>query len=140
MFALEWCEFCWALRKLFARYGIAYRSVDLDSVEYQKDDRGGKIRAALARTTGATTIPQVFVAGELIGGCTETLDAMKSGRLPALLRKSGVKFDESASADPYSFLPGWLAVTSILGIRAIRAASQDHCGFITFPTMPATSP
>jgi cysteine synthase len=108
MFALEWCEFCWALRKLFARYGIAYRSVDLDSVEYQKDDRGGKIRAALARTTGATTIPQVFVAGEFIGGCTETLDAFKSGRMQTLLRNSGVKFDESASADPYSFLPGWL--------------------------------
>src|SRR5690606_17752047 len=34
LFALEWCEFCWSVRKLFARLGIEYRSVDLDSVEY----------------------------------------------------------------------------------------------------------
>ncbi len=37
MFALEWCEFCWSVRRMFAKHGIAYRSVDLDSVEYQKE-------------------------------------------------------------------------------------------------------
>src|SRR5262249_36402167 len=52
MFAFEWCEFCWAVRKLFAAYRIPYRSVDLDSMEYQQDNRGGKIRAALAARTG----------------------------------------------------------------------------------------
>ena len=108
MFALEWCEFCWAVRKAFARYGVPYRSVDLDSVEYQKNDRGGKIRAALAQVSLMATIPQVFVGGELIGGCTETLDAFKSGRLQTLLRRSGVAFDSSVDADPHSFLPGWL--------------------------------
>src|SRR5262249_58812328 len=40
LFSLEWCEFCWSVRKFFARLGIAYRSVDLDSVEYQKNDLG----------------------------------------------------------------------------------------------------
>jgi len=108
MFALEWCEFCWAVRKLFARYGIAYRSVDLDSVEYQQDNRGGKIRGALTARTTMTTIPQVFVGGEFIGGCTETLDACKSGRLQELLRKSNVAFDTDVTVEPYSFLPSWL--------------------------------
>ena len=51
MFALEWCEFCWSVRRLFAEYKIPYRSIDLDSVDYQRDDRGGKIRAALAART-----------------------------------------------------------------------------------------
>ena len=41
MFALEWCEFCWSVRRLFGKYRIAYRSIDLDSVEYQRGDRGG---------------------------------------------------------------------------------------------------
>jgi len=108
MFALEWCEFCWAVRRLFARHGIVYRSVDLDSVEYQKDNRGGQIRAALSQRTGVTTIPQVFVKGELIGGCTETMDAFKSGRFQQLLREAGAAFDERVDVDPYSFLPGWL--------------------------------
>ena len=57
MFALEWCEFCWSVRKMFARYGIPYRSIDLDSVEYQKDDRGGQIRAALTARTAVSHDP-----------------------------------------------------------------------------------
>ena len=30
MFALEWCEFCWSVRRMFDAAGIAYRTVDLD--------------------------------------------------------------------------------------------------------------
>ena len=108
MFALEWCEFCWAVRKMFARNGIAYRSVDLDSVEYQKDDRGGKIRAALTARTSMATIPQIFVGGEFIGGCTDVFDAYKAGRLQGLLDKHQAPYDRSLNVDPYSFLPTWL--------------------------------
>ena len=108
MFALEWCEFCWAVRKLFARHGIGYRSVDLDSVEYQAGDRGGKIRAALSGRTSMSTIPQVFIGGEFIGGCTDVFDACKAGRLQALLERHGVAYDRSVQIDPYSFLPSWL--------------------------------
>jgi cysteine synthase len=108
MFALEWCEFCWAVRRMFAKHAIAYRSVDLDSVEYQRDDRGGKFRAALSARTSMATIPQVFVAGEFIGGCTDVFDAYKAGRLQALLDEHGVPYDRTVQVDPYSFLPTWL--------------------------------
>ena len=108
MFALEWCEFCWSVRQLFARLGIRYRSVDLDSVEYQEGDRGGKIRAVVRDLTGAMTIPQVFVGGKPMGGCTEVFDAFKSGALQAELKRSGAGFDEQAEFDPYSLLPTWL--------------------------------
>jgi len=108
VFSFEFCEFCWSVRKMFAQCKIPYRSVDLDSVEYQKDDRGGKIRAALTARTSCTTIPQVFVGGEFIGGCTEVFDAYKDGRLQQLLSNSGVEYDETADIDPYRCLPGWL--------------------------------
>jgi cysteine synthase A len=108
LFALEWCEFCWSVRKMFARLGIEYRSVDLDSVAYQKDDLGGKIRAVLAERTGAKTIPQIFVGGKHIGGATDTFDAWRDGSLPKQLRDLGVKFDAAAQLDPYSLLPKWL--------------------------------
>ena len=108
LFALEWCEFCWALRKLFGQCGIPYRSVDLDSTAYQQDDRGGQIRAVLRERTGSRTIPQVFVGGEFIGGSTETMEAFKTGRLQALLRSHGVSFDEDVTLDPYSLMPGWI--------------------------------
>jgi cysteine synthase A len=108
LFALEWCEFCWSLRKLFAKCAIPYRSVDLDSTAYQRNDRGGQIRAVLRARTGSKTIPQVFVGGQFIGGCTETLDAFKEGKLQALLVRHGVRFDQDILVDPYSLLPTWL--------------------------------
>jgi len=55
-----------------------------------------------------TTIPQVFVGGEFVGGCTETFDAWRSGRLQSLLDAARVQFDRSANLDPYSYLPNWL--------------------------------
>jgi cysteine synthase len=108
LFALEWCEFCWSVRRLFAKHGIAYRSVDLDSVEYQQDNRGGKIRAALTARTSFTTIPQIFVGGEFLGGCTDVFDAYKQGRFQALLDQNNVSYDRTVKVDPYSFLPTWL--------------------------------
>jgi cysteine synthase A len=108
MFALEWCEFCWAVRKMFGRYKIPYRSIDLDSVEYQKDNLGGKIRAALTTRTSVATIPQIFVGGEFLGGSTDLFNAWKQGRVQSLLSNARVEYDKSVTADPYSFLPTWL--------------------------------
>lgn len=108
MFALEWCEFCWAVRKLFARCDVAYRSVDLDSAAYQVEDLGGRLRGALRERTGSRTIPQIFVAGRFIGGATEVFDAFKSGELQRELAAAGVAFDHDARVDPYQLLPAWL--------------------------------
>jgi cysteine synthase A len=108
MFALEWCEFCWAVRKMFGRYKIPYRSVDLDSVEYQKDNLGGKIRAALTARTSIATIPQIFVGGEFLGGSTDFFNAWKQGRVQSLLANARVQYDQGIDVDPYSFLPAWL--------------------------------
>ena len=81
MFALEWCEFCWSVRKHVRR------------VQDRRTARSISTRSSTSRTTAAdrsarrsrahdaaTTIPQIFVGGELIGGCTETLQAFKDGR------------------------------------------------------------
>jgi cysteine synthase A len=108
MFALEWCEFCWSVRKLFERLGIAYGRIDLDSVEYQENDRGGRIRGVLAERTGSGTIPQIFIGGEHIGGCTDLFDAWRAGKIQARLKSLGVPFDEQDDIDPYTLLPKWL--------------------------------
>ena len=108
MFALEWCEFCWSVRRLLGRLQIRYRAVDLDSVEFQREDRGGRIRAALAERTSVATIPQIFIGGEFVGGCTDLFDAWRGGRAQQLLERSGVDYDRSAKIDPYTFLPAWL--------------------------------
>ncbi len=109
MFALEWCEFCWSVRRLFTALSIPYRSVDLDSVAYQADDLGGRIRAALRARTGQPTIPQIFVAGDFIGGCSEIFDAAERGELKQRLQAAGVSFDDSADVAFHKLLPNWLS-------------------------------
>ncbi len=108
LFALEWCEFCWSVRKMFAYYEIPYRSIDLDSVPFQHENRGGKIRAAIEEQTGQKTIPQIFIGGKHIGGATELFDSCRDGSMAELLRENSVNFNREISMDPYSFLPSWL--------------------------------
>ncbi|WP_275259595.1 glutaredoxin domain-containing protein [Seongchinamella unica] len=108
MFSLEWCEFCWSVRKMFRELGISYRCIDLDSVAYQRDNRGGELRAALLQRLGTPTIPQVFVGGEYVGGATETFDAFNEGRLQKLMDQEGIDYDKGMRFNAYNFLPKWL--------------------------------
>jgi cysteine synthase len=108
LFALEWCEFSWSVRRLFARAGIQYRRIDLDSVEYQRDDLGGKIRAVLANRIGAATIPQIFVGGEHIGGCSELFDAWRDHSLQRRFTDNRIRYDTQVRLDPYALLPKWM--------------------------------
>lgn len=108
MFALQWCEFCWSVRKMLARYEIPYISVDIDSVQYAENNRGQKIREVLKDKTGWTTIPQIFIGGQFIGGCTDIFDSCKNGSLSKQLDDLGITFNKIVDDDPYSFLPKWL--------------------------------
>jgi cysteine synthase A len=108
MFALEWCEFCWSVRKLFAALDIPYRSLDLDSVEYQVENRGGKIRAVLSQHTGSPTIPQVYIGGQHVGGGTDVMEMYEDGSLYATLTELGVPYKEDPEVKASQFLPNWL--------------------------------
>ena len=108
MFALEWCEFCWSVKKMCAAYGIEFKSVDIDALEYQENNRGGKLRAALRGKTTWDTFPQIFIGGEFAGGCTDVFDEWKDGSLQKRLGGLQIDYDETTGKDPYSFLPGWL--------------------------------
>jgi len=108
MFALEWCEFCWSVRKLFAALGVPYRSVDLDSVAFQNDDLGGRIRVVLRARTGQATIPQIYIGGEHIGGATDLFDEHREGTMAERLVEQGVVYDRQAHVDPEGLLPKWL--------------------------------
>jgi len=108
LFALEWCEFCWSARKLLKALGVPYRDVALDAVEFQTDELGLRLRRALGRRTGAPTIPQIFVGGQHLGGCTDAFDAYRSGRLADMLAKVSLSMAPAPGFSPEALLPGWL--------------------------------
>ena len=112
MFALEWCEFSWAVRRFLKDMGVSFRSVDLDSVAMQAEGLGGDIRKALRLRTGEPTIPQIFIGGVHAGGAVDVLTRHDRGELVALLRKAGVAPTGDTKLVAQSYLPIWLASRS----------------------------
>ena len=108
MFGLRWCEFGWALRRLFERIGTPLHEIHVDDPALQRDALAGAVRAALAARTGSVTLPQLFVAGTHVGGCTDAIAAWREGRLQPLLRRAALPFDADAHVDLPSLLPAWV--------------------------------
>ena len=108
MFSLEWCEFCWSVRKMMDSCDIPYVTVDLDSVAYQQNDRGGKILEVLTARNDWPTIPQIYLGEDFVGGATDLFDVGKAGELEARLEAQRIPYNENIGRDPYSYLPGWL--------------------------------
>jgi cysteine synthase len=108
LFALEWCEFCWSVRKFFHEMDIPHHVVALDAMALQDGDMGLRLRRALTRRTGMPTIPQIFVGGTFVGGCTDVFDAHASGDLQARLLAAGVSHRSNAVPDAYEMLPKWI--------------------------------
>jgi len=108
LFGLEWCEFCWSVRKLLDRLEIPFRPVDLDSVAYQVDGRGAQLRELVRRHTGINTLPQIFIGGQYAGGCIDMFEKFTGGQLAEELQGVGISLHQEPDFDPYSLLPGWL--------------------------------
>ncbi|MEW4982086.1 MAG: glutaredoxin domain-containing protein [Cycloclasticus sp.] len=108
MFSLEWCEFCWAVAKLFVEYEIPYRIINLDAAEYVDNDRGRNIRLALNKETTWNTLPQIFIGGDFVGGCMDIFTECKNGKLQERLQRLGIPYNQAITTEPTSFLPAWL--------------------------------
>lgn len=108
MFSLEWCEFCWSVRKMMKQCGIPFITIDLDSVAYQENNRGGKILDVLKHQNNWDTIPQLYVGDQFMGGATDFFDACKENSLEPQLKILNISFNDEINLDPYRFLPTWL--------------------------------
>ena len=78
MYAADWCPYCARARSLLVSKGVAVEEIDVEAV-------AGAHADMLARC-GRSTVPQIFIGDEHIGGCDEldTLDA--AGRLDPMLK------------------------------------------------------
>ena len=108
MFALEWCEFCWSVKKILDKYNIHYRTVDIDSAELGVNEIGNKMRRVLEKTNDWETMPQIYIGGNFIGGCTDLFDKCIDKSLQTMLDEHQIPYDKSVDIDPYALLPNWL--------------------------------
>lgn len=50
-------------------------------------ENGPQLQQAMASRAGRSTVPQVFVRGQHVGGCDDTLAAQKSGKLLEMMKQ-----------------------------------------------------
>lgn len=80
IYTKESCPFCIRAKQLLSQKGV-------DFVEYNLEDKPDELEA-LKKKTGWRTVPQIFIAGELIGGFSELSNLEFSGKLDEMLGKS----------------------------------------------------
>ena len=79
IYTKTFCGYCWRVRDLLEAKGAQYQ-------EYVIDGGGAKRQEMIERANGRTTVPQVFIDGRHIGGCTDLLALEREGRLSELLQ------------------------------------------------------
>jgi glutaredoxin 3 len=72
------CGYCARAKSLLERKGVAYENID---VIEQPDRRDEMMR----RAGGRTTVPQIFIDGEHVGGSDELVALDRAGQLDAKL-------------------------------------------------------
>lgn len=80
IYTTRFCPFCIRAKQLLDHKGLAYQEVAVDG----KPDLRSRMTE---KAGGAHTVPQIWVNGTHVGGCTELMAAESSGELDALLAR-----------------------------------------------------
>ena len=74
------CPFCWRAKKLLEERGVSYQEVDVMT--------DGSLRAEMRqRAGGRTSVPQIFINGQHVGGCDELYALDRTGKLKPMLEQ-----------------------------------------------------
>ncbi|XP_042513766.1 monothiol glutaredoxin-S10-like [Macadamia integrifolia] len=91
VYSKTWCSYSSEVKSLFKRLDVVPHVIELDELGPQ----GPQLQKVLERLTGQHTVPNVFVGGRHIGGCTDTVKLYRKGELTSLLSEAGAKPTES---------------------------------------------
>ncbi|GFP91076.1 glutaredoxin-c5 chloroplastic [Phtheirospermum japonicum] len=72
VYSKTWCSYSTEVKSLFKRLGVEPLVIELD----QLGPQGPQLQKTLERLTGQHTVPNVFIGGKHIGGCTGTFSTV----------------------------------------------------------------
>ncbi len=78
LYTKDYCPFCKHALALFASKGVEVSNIE---IEAEPDQRGVMIE----RAGGRTTVPQIFINDQHIGGCDDLFALDAQGKLDPLL-------------------------------------------------------
>ncbi len=74
MYSTMFCPYCARARALLERKGVAFANIDINAHPERRDEM-------VRRAGGRTTVPQIFIDGEHIGGCDDMMALERAGKL-----------------------------------------------------------
>ncbi len=78
IYTQPFCPYCSRALSLLRKKGVEFKEIDAPG--------GSAARAeAIQRAGGASSVPQIFIDGQAIGGCDDMMALERQGRLDALL-------------------------------------------------------
>ncbi|KAK8717916.1 hypothetical protein V6N13_045166 [Hibiscus sabdariffa] len=91
VYSKTWCSYSSEVKSLFKKLDVEPLVIELDELGAQ----GPQVQKLLERLTGQHTVPNVFIGGKHIGGCTDTLKLHRKGELQSLLSEATAKSKEN---------------------------------------------
>ena len=80
IYTSPWCGYCARAKSLLAKKGVAFEEFDVTADTALRE-------VMVERAHGGTTVPQIFIAGQYVGGCDELYELERDGRLDPMLRQ-----------------------------------------------------
>ena len=78
IYTQPWCPFCERAMHIMTTKGVKFREIDAP--------HGSAARLeARRRSGGQTSVPQIFIGGEHIGGCDDMMALERAGKLNTIL-------------------------------------------------------
>jgi glutaredoxin 3 len=78
LYTTMFCPYCSRARALLQRKGVAFVDIDIAEEPARRDEM-------IQRARGRSTVPQIFIDGEHIGGCDDLVALDRAGKLDTKL-------------------------------------------------------
>ena len=79
LYIRSWCSFCQQATNLLDNKSVSYQTIDIEEQPEKRDE--------MIELTGRTSVPQVFINQQAIGGCDDLFALESNGELDNLLTK-----------------------------------------------------
>jgi glutaredoxin 3 len=77
IYSSDWCPYCMRAKQLLARKGVNFDEIKVDGQP--------EVRAEMTRKARQTSVPQIWIGSNHVGGCDDLYDLERAGELDALL-------------------------------------------------------
>ena len=79
IYTQPWCPFCERAMHILSTKGAPFQEIDAPHGSAARED-------AKRRSGGRTTVPQIFIGGQHVGGCDDLMALDRADKLDPLLR------------------------------------------------------